>query len=443
MIPRALWYCGHVLRNQWLSPSQLKKMQEKRLRAIIRHAYRTVEFYHNELKTAKVRPEDIKSQDDLSKLPVLSRDAIIRNFPDKIVAKGFKLKDCLQRTTTGTTGEVMRFVWDKRFLDYTQGLKLRRTLASGVKVLWKAAEILYAGPRRLAQEPHASRSFVRKFHPGFIPFHGRFINGPYLVKRLYLTRGIDDVLPDLVRLRPKVIFSRPSYLRLLAEAVEEGVALPSPKVIITVGEILDGTTRAYLRSVFESNVSDLYGSLEFGSMAWECMEHSGYHIDIDNVVMEFVKDGVPAPSERGEILVTGLLNYAMPLIRYRIGDIGISSDEMCQCGRGLPLMKAIEGRAGDFLVFPHGRLISPRDIMSELFSVEGISRWQVIQKGEDVLVRFVKDRGFSDHTIGHLVRICRELFGENFEIETVERWDMPVKFRPIVRSSNAVKRESN
>jgi len=436
MIHRALWYCGHVLRNQWLKPSQLKEMQEKRLRAIIRHAYRTVEFYHKELKAAKVRPEDIKSQDDLTKLPVLSRDTIIRNFPDKIVAKGFELKDCLKRTTTGTTGEVMRFVWDKRFKDYTQGLKLRRTLANGVKMTWKAAEILYAGPRHLAQKPHASRSFVRKFHPGFIPFHGRFINGPYLIKRLYLTRGINDVLPDLVRLRPEVIFSRPSYLRLLAEAVEGGVAFPSPKVIITVGEILDETTRAYLRSAFESNVSDLYGSLEFGSIAWECTEHSGYHIDIDNVVMEFVKDGLPAPDERSEILVTGLLNYAMPLIRYRIGDIGILSDEMCPCGRGLPLMKMIEGRAGDFLVLSHGRLISPRDIMSGLFSVKGVSRWQVVQKGEVVLIRFAKGREFSTRTIEQLETICHELFGENFEIEAVEKWDMPVKFRPIVPSSN-------
>lgn len=434
MIHRTLRYCGHALRNQWLGTPRLKEMQEKRLRAIIRHAYQTVEFYYKEFKAAKVRPEDIKSQDDLPKLPILSSDTIIRNFPDKIVAKGFSLEDCLQRTTTGTTKEAMRFVWDKRFRDYSQGLKLRRTLASGVKLWWKAAEILYAGPRSLARELHASRSL-----PGFIPFHGRFINGPYLVKRLYLTYGIDDVLSDLVRLGPKVIYSRPSYLRLLAEAVEGGIDLVSPEVIITSGEILDGTTREFLHSVFESNISDLYGSLEFGSMAWECMEHSGYHIDIDNVVMEFVKDGIPAPGERGEILVTGLLNYAMPLIRYRIGDVGISSDEMCPCGRGLPLMKAIEGRAGDFLAFPHGRLISPRDIMSELYSVEGISRWQVIQKGEGVLIRFAKGRRFSDRSAEQLEAECRELFGDNFEIEAVEKWDMPVKFQPIVPSSSSTR----
>jgi len=140
--------------------------------------------------------------------------------------------------------------------------------------------------------------------------------------------------------------------------------------------------------------------MEFGTFAWECQEHNGYHMDIESLVVEFVKNGENAsPEEKGDIVVTGLFNFTMPLIRYAIGDAGSYSLEQCSCGRGLPLMKIIEGRVDDFLVLPSGTVISPRNI-NFLENVKGILEYRIIQKKLDtILIQIRKGTEFSENTI--------------------------------------------
>jgi phenylacetate-CoA ligase len=124
-------------------------------------------------------------------------------------------------------------------------------------------------------------------------------------------------------------------------------------------------------------------------MTWECREHAGYHINVDGVVMKFLdEDGEQvAPGERGEMVCTSLADYAMPFIRYHIDDLGVPSDEICPCGRPLPLMKIVEGRKDDFLTSVDGRTVSPM-IFSHLWYLghpQGVTQFRVIQESRDRL----------------------------------------------------------
>jgi len=125
----------------------------------------------------------------------------------------------------------------------------------------------------------------------------------------------------------------------------------------------------------------LFGCIEVNRTAWECTEHCGYHLDVDSVISEFIQDGENvSDGERGNIVYTSLYNYAMPLIRYEVGDVGIPTDELCSCGRSLPLMKSVEGRCDDFIVLPSGNVVSPRVLSLLIKHTDGILEYQAIQK---------------------------------------------------------------
>ena len=165
---------------------------------------------------------------------------------------------------------------------------------------------------------------------------------------------------------------------------------------------------------------DQFGCVELARTAWECPEHCGYHVDMDAVVMEFLSDGeAVASGERGEIVYTGLYNYSMPFIRYRVGDVGIPTGEKCPCGRGLPLMKAVEGRKDEFLKSPEGKVLSPSTVRLILEFIPGISQFKLIQeKIDEIRVQIVKGKDFSQETIIQITKELKKLLGEEVHIET-------------------------
>jgi phenylacetate-CoA ligase len=171
----------------------------------------------------------------------------------------------------------------------------------------------------------------------------------------------------------------------------------------------------------------IYGAQEFGRFAFECEEHSGYHIVTDNVAVEFV-NGKESMNfgDNGEVIITDLNNNIMPLIRYKLGDIAIPLKKTCCCGRGLPLIKEIEGREDDYLILPSGRRISPRNI-NVLEDIPGISAYRTIQEAKDrFVVKLVKGYEFSEKTIQVVKqRIEMGVLGEKVEVSVELVTELP------------------
>jgi phenylacetate-CoA ligase len=182
--------------------------------------------------------------------------------------------------------------------------------------------------------------------------------------------------------------------------------------------------RETIEDAFDCPVFDYYGSREIGAIAAECEEHHGYHISAENVVVEFVDDGESVSAgEKGLILITNLANYGMPFIRYKLGDVGIPSADMCPCGRGLPLMSAIEGRTSDFMasydrnqdrVIPVGPVYPVIITAAMHFPIEDC---QVVQESLDrLIVKVVKGEKYSEQHTKLLIAYMQKYLGSSTNI---------------------------
>jgi phenylacetate-CoA ligase len=222
--------------------------------------------------------------------------------------------------------------------------------------------------------------------------------------------------------QPDGLYFFASYLHELAQAVaEDGLAELHPRLVFSHGELLDAKTRQLVNTVFQTQMFDTYGSSEFVRLAWECPVHGGLHLDVDGYVVEFLDDGEPVNSgERGEIVVTSLNARAMPLLRYSVGDYGIPVDDTCACGRGLPLMKHLEGRMDDFLLLPDGRLVPPRRIAVTVWQVPGVGGFRIIQSAIDqIVIEFTPSKDYSATTPKAIVKTIRDVYGQDLQVDAV------------------------
>jgi len=353
-------------RSQWLKTIDLRKLQEKKLRFMIRHAYENVPFYHEKYREAKISPNDINTIEDLQKLPFVTKSEI-HAVPKEFIARTCDISQCTERRTGGSTGIPISIYYDKNALAMDAALWMRAHWECGLRLGDKMALII---------DPHL---FVSE---------KRWYQKLGLMRKEYISilDSPDKQITELKCHKPEIIQGYPSSILLLAlELRRKNETRVKPRLIFTEAELINEHTRELIRSAFGSELFDLFASREFGLLAWECPKHIGYHVNSENMVMEILQDeeGV-GPNERGEIVGTTVANYAMPLIRYRTNDVGLYSDEACECRRGLPILKVLEGRSDDLLVDSRGRIVSPLIFFPYPFiNVHGITQFKVFQEKVD------------------------------------------------------------
>lgn len=415
-------FCA-LKRNLHRSPSELREIQTKKLRAIIAHAYNNVWFYHKKLDEAGVKPDDIKTIEDLTKIPLSRRSEIQSKSLSELVAKNVDLNKCAKRTTSGSTGMPLTVAVDSKTLNFEEALWNRAFTENGLR-FWDKMAVLHDPRSRVSTRESAIQQFG-------------------IMRRRYISiyENIEKQLEQIEDYTPQCLKGYSSSLAIFADFSKTQARHINPHLIFSGAEVLDGSTRKLISKAFDAEVFDNYGCNEFTLLAWECREHVGYHMNVDSVIMEFLDDGEPvSPGERGEVICTGLMNRAMPLIRYDMGDIGIPSQEQCVCGRALPIMKIVEGRVADFLLTPDGRVISPLIFFPYPFDdFEQIKQFRVIQEKEDKLViQVVPKEGFQidSETFKKATTEISRVFGSDMQVgfETLEKIekDASGKIRKIV-----------
>jgi len=399
---RRIWYLLELRRSQWLAPLEIQKLQEKKLGAILRHAYDNVEFYHRRFRDAGIRPDDIKTVKDLPKIPIATKSDIREAFRDRtILGRNVDLSRCHLAKTSGTSGEPLTVVYDEKAEDFQKAVAVRCYREIGVGWRDKWAIITSPGRARVQKE------WYQKFN---------------LLSPVFLSvfDSPEHHLSVLKKVKPKAI-GGPSYsLLLLAKAVRESNATDiGPEVVHGESEPLSERVRSYINSTFGVEMFDLFGGVECGRTAWECGEHKYYHVDADAVVMEVVNGNEQvAAEENGRILYTSLYNYAMPLIRYDVHDMCTLTDDSCPCGRGLPMMKNIIGRTDDLIVAPDGRILPPGVWSITMRAIPGILQYRIIQETKSkFVVEFIGDSDYSPETPTHIRNELEKILGEDAEIE--------------------------
>jgi phenylacetate-CoA ligase len=344
--------------NQWRPPHVLDKIQWRRLKALLLHAYRQVPFYQKRFRDIGLDPHDIQNPSDFIRIPVLTRGDIQKHLAE---LKAVNLTSGLIRDATGgSTGNPITFYRDRR-----AELWLHKAACRFRK--W----IGYGANDKLALIWGMDRDF-----PPTYPPNERWLNS-FNCSSIEIKAFIDEMLTW----KPEAIRGYASSLFLVADWIKSSrVTAPTPRAIESSAEKLWPHQRAIIEDIFRCKVFDMYGSREIPSIACECEYHSGLHTFNDIRIVEIIRGDSPAkPGEEGSVIVTDLLNYAMPFIRYEIGDVGVMSKEVCRCGRGFPMLKEIKGRITNTIVTPDERYIHGEYFTHLFYDVPGIKAFQVRQ----------------------------------------------------------------
>jgi len=378
-----MYYLLSLLKHAYWNRDRLLAYQDKKTTAIIKYAYENSRFYHYRFKKLGIRPNDIKSVKDLNKLPIIRRIELQENISN-IISDEFNREKLEVDKTSGSSGQPLHVYLSKEENEFRKAKMLRANIACGQRVRDKW--LVITAPSHLSRENRIQR------------FFGIFY--PYSIS---VFESISQQLSVIREFKPHVIEGYSSVLFLMAKELERsGIGVSRPRLIIGGADFIDEPSREFIEKIFNAPFYDQYASVELEAMAWQCEEKAGYHIDADSVIMQFVDENGEevAPGERGEIVCTSLFNYAMPFIRYAIGDIGVSTGDECSCGRVFPVMKMIEGRKDSFIRLPDGRILSPRNFtitMSMFSRYDQIDRFRIIQKGDNVIEVVLKlKEGFKD-----------------------------------------------
>jgi len=363
-------------RSQWWSKAQLHDYQNEQLQLLVKHAYEHVPFYHGVFREHKLIPADIRSAEDLPKLPLLTKDIIRRNIKE-LVATNIPPRELEETKTSGSTVSPLTFFWHKNFTDQREKA-----------FLWTSWNI--AGYR--FNQPRLDFSLERT-EGGSIQYDP--LERVLLLSAVALGRKqLDRYIEIMSEYRPKVLKSIPSNLVPLARHMADH-RLPrfdSLQLILCGSEMIYPWQRSLIEDVFGVRLFSFYGQTERVILGTECEQSSFYHLFPEYGITEIVDAGglpVTPAGARGRMVGTGFNNYAMPLIRYQLGDIGAITAKGCSCGRSYPILSTFEGREQEYIINAKGELI-PMVSITYSSILEKAKQFQFYQEKEGrVILRVV------------------------------------------------------
>jgi phenylacetate-CoA ligase len=409
---------GRLQETERLSAAELAELQATELRAVMDRASHTA-FYRQHWREAKGNG----ASEDFTRLPLVSKDDLRRAaralVPDNL--GGHRL---LEIHTGGTTGTPLTVYCTRSALQRNYAFFSRLRAWAGVPGHPRVAT--FAG-RLVVPSSQTDPPFWR---------HNRAGNAVLFSSYHISPATLPAYARALAAYQPELIDTYPSSLEPIARHLaESGAAAVRPRAIITSSETLDPQVRRLFERVFGCPVFDHYGAAEMAAFISQC-EAGSYHPNPEFGIVEVLTDGRKAgPGEAGEIVATGFVNPAMPLIRYATGDVATVGEEPCRCGRAFPVLRSIEGRRDDVLSTPDGRWIGRLDPIFK--SVGSIYETRIVQDALDhVRVEVVPLPGFGSGDEQTLLHQLHERLGATMRIELVQVPSIPRtsrgKFRAVV-----------
>ncbi len=400
-------YLQHLrrLRSSHLRPlEQVRSEQWLRLKKMLQHAWDNIPYYREKFEEVRIRPEDIRGWSDLPLLPLLTKDDI-RGHRERLVDPRRPRHTLIPRKTSGSTGVSLDFYVDEESRQWKRACAVRYDQWTGWRLGEKVGAI-WGNP----EYRHSWRGYVRNF----------LLERYTFLDTLKMDEpAMAEFHRQLQRRRPTLLFGHAHSLYLFARYLQRENRLDiRPKGIISTAMVLHDFERQLVEEVFACPVTNRYGCEEVSLIACECREHRGLHLNLDTLVVEFLRDGRPARAgEPGAIVVTDLTNLAMPFIRYRVGDVGVPSDRVCACGCTYPLMESLEGRIADYVRTPEGDFVSGISLTENFaMHLQGIKQVQIVQERLDhLLFRLVKGEDFQERIQEEIATLVRRRFGPSMQ----------------------------
>ncbi len=397
---------------EFSSKDELESIQLRRLKKLLQHAYLTVPYYKRTFESVGLKPNQIKSVADLYKVPLLSKQDVRENVHFAMFSDLHNKKEMHRINTSGSTGEPFVCYADKFQLEMRFATTLRALEMSGWQFGDRQLRLWHQtlGMNRLqAFKERVDAWFMRRhFVPAF--------------------EMSEDSLRGLMRTiekkKPVLVDGYAESLNFIAMA-SNSVSRHKPKAVMSSAQQLTDSTRVQIEKQFGAKVLDKYGSREFSGIAYQCLESEHHHVQDESYILEILVDGRPAKvGEVGEIVITDLNNFSMPLIRYRIGDMAIAVEqEDCSCGRPHSLIGAISGRTQALILCSNGVWL-PGTFFAHFFKDFdfAVKHYQIVQEVYDSFtLKVVPTSQFSDQVGDKLLAQLRKYTGieQIIELELV------------------------
>jgi len=363
--------------TQWLPKSDLEAMQINKLRSLLIHAYENVPYYTKLFNALGFKPDRFQHFDDLLKIPVLTKKEVRKNF-EMLKAKNINRFFPRLKQTSGSAGEPLVYYQDRSSHSCAWANNWRAFSLAGFK-LGEPIAILSGGS--LMPKPEITPLKYKIYYA--------LMGAIQLPAYHFSEKVMKDYITILKRKYcPNYLYSYASASHLFARyLLKQQISDISFKAIFTTSEVLSHEQRETIQKAFNCPVFDTYGNNEGSIYAFECELHKGMHYSMEHSYLEILdanncacKDG-----ETGHIIVTNTANYAMPFIRYDTGDLGIITNENCNCGRGLKMIKKIIGRSRDFILTPDGRKVHGAFFgqFEPFYNISWIVSYHVLQETVD------------------------------------------------------------
>ncbi|MDH5748826.1 MAG: AMP-binding protein [Rhodospirillales bacterium] len=393
--------------SQWWPQDSLRKMQMQQAEMLVSYAHKTTPFYKDRLKDVTTLKRGTLTLEDFRKIPLLRRAEIqdagpalfSRQLP-KSHGKTSEIK------TSGSTGRPITVKTTHLKTLFFQAANLRYHLWHNRDLTAKTATIRILTGRRL-ENAEKGRASV------WAPAHR---SGPMV--SFNVTRPLSEQIAWLEKENPEYFLTNPSNLRALIECDSRaGGRMTKLRHVATMGEVMDPDIRQLCETHWGVPVIDVYSSQEIGFLALQCPDHAHYHVMAEESILEVLDEngGSCAPGETGRVVITDLHNFAMPLIRYEIGDYA-EVGEPCPCGRGLPVLNRILGRTRNMLTLPSGEKVWPQFGRRVFGTIPDIRQVQLVQRSKERIdINLVVTRPLTADEENDLRNRLADSFGHSFD----------------------------
>ncbi|REL25203.1 phenylacetate--CoA ligase family protein [Thalassotalea euphylliae] len=354
--------------SQWASQAEITRNADQRLAKFLAKAATDVPYYRNLYKRLGLATNAISAKSALAELPLLDKSVIREHFEQLTSANAGPTQPF---TTGGSSGTPLTFLLSNERVSHDVAEKWRATRWWDVDIGDKEI-VAWGSPIELGAQDKVRIARDKLFRSTLIP--------AFDMDEIKLLGFIDQIK----RIKPKMLFGYPSVYALIAKTAQKhGISLDNVgiKVVFVTSERLYPYQQAQIEQVFNAPVANGYGGRDAGFIAHAC-PHGKMHISAEDIIVEIIdSEGSVLPDgETGEIVVTHMATSDFPFIRYRTGDVGAIDTEPCSCGRGLPVLKNIEGRTTDFVIAQDGTMMHGLALIYILREMQGVEAFKIIQE---------------------------------------------------------------
>ena len=415
-------------RIPYFSTKKLHELRDRRLRRIVQYAAKTVPYYRDFFQREGINPGQIKTVADLDRLPLVDKQEL-RKDPSRFLSNSALGKNSIAFLTSGSTGLPLNIHHDSNSLlaNIAFGERQREVITGicGRKIGYREALISYNG---------CVSTKVWDFYEKktYIPVRPQRLLIP-------ISKTIEAVVQELNRFRPNVLIGYGSYLEAFFKTIYSmEVNIQLPQVLLYGGDAMTNAGRDFIEEKFGVPVLSTYQAMECFKIGFFCENRENFHLHEDLCHVKIVNaDGEEvADDEKGEVVISNLVNRGTVLLNYRLGDIASISNRKCSCGRTLSLLSEIEGRVEDIIILPDGQFVHPRVVWSIFKHKNEVLQYQLIQH-ELMLFELKLVTGGQETVNGFLNELLtdlREVLGESSTIEAEFYNELPRQNRGKFRS---------